>query len=358
MTDSLFDKLNDAPNEQDCATAPLEVSRRDFVRLASIATISGMTWLPGCASSGTKRRLSKRELKRPLDPQAFKEQLAGPILSLPTTFHEDLTVNHDAVYNMVNRAVRYGVPIVELTAGNSKYKLLSYGEVKGVTGAMVRATNGRGLTIAATGPWTTEQVIDYARYSEAEGADAVQILLPKDVEDEDALFEHFRAVATKTRLPIVLHGEYSLPLLRRLAEIDSIVAMKEDGRLTYYIDRSYEFGDRFEIFSGGAENRYLVGYPYGSRAFFSTYTGFAPDKPMMFWEAIQKDDLQRAVEITTTYDYPFIRRFTHPFWHATLEYFGVAKRYLRPPFETYTDEQMKEVKAFFDGQGIDPKHYT
>lgn len=133
--------------------------------------------------------------------------------------------------------------------------------------------------------------------------------------------------------------------------------MKEDGELTYYIDRAIEFGDRFEIFSGGAENRYLVGYPYGSRAFFSTYTGFAPDKPMQFWEAIRNDDLKRAVTITKKYDYPFISRFTHPFWHATLEYFGVARRYMREPFQTLPENELADVKAFFDGQGIKPADY-
>ena len=133
--------------------------------------------------------------------------------------------------------------------------------------------------------------------------------------------------------------------------------MKEDGELAYYIDREIGFGNRFEIFSGGAENRYLVGYPYGARAFFSTYTGFAPDKPMMFWDAVRKGDVPKAVSITKKYDYPFISRFTHPFWHATLEYFGVAKRFMRKPFDTLPDNELPGIKAFFEGQNIDPKDY-
>ncbi|MEX0612100.1 MAG: dihydrodipicolinate synthase family protein, partial [Pirellulales bacterium] len=323
------------------------LSRRAFLKLTGMA--AAVAAVPSMAVASAP---GQEQLKRPLDPQEFKKHLAGPILSLPTTFKEDLTVNHAAVHQMIGRAIKYGVPIFGLTAGNSKYQCLEYDEIKAVTRSMVEAADGKGLTIAATGPWPTEQVIDYARYSQAHGADSIQILRPEGVEDEKQLFEHFLAISKSTSLPTVLHGVYSLPLLRRLAEIESIVAMKEDGELTYYIDRIIEFGDRFEIFSGGAENRFLVGYPYGARAFFSTYTGFAPDKPMLFWEAIRSDDLKRAVTLTTTYDYPFIRRFTHPFWHATLEYFGVAKRYMRKPFETLPDNQLAEVKAFFDGQGI------
>ncbi len=326
-------------------------SRRSFLKL------TGMAAAAAAMPKVTFAREPERKLSRPLDPQEFKRNLAGPILSLPATFNEDLTVNHEAIHQMIGRAIRYGVPIFELTAGNSKYACLEFDEIKAVTRSMVEAADGKGLTIAATGAWPTEQVIDYAEFSKSHGADAIQILLPEGVKDENLLYEHFLKISKSTLLPIVLHGEYSRPLLERLAEIDSIVAMKEDGQLTYYIDRAVNFGDRFEIFSGGAENRYLVGYPYGARAFFSTYTGFAPDKPMQFWDAIRKNDLKQAVAITKKYDYPFISRFTHPFWHATLEYFGVAKRFMRKPFETLPESELPEVKAFFDGQGIDPADY-
>ena len=330
---------------------PTGFSRRSFLKLSGIATAA--IAIPNVAVA----LVSKETLKRPLGPQEFKKNLAGPILSLPTTFNEDLTINHSAIHQMIGRAIRYGVPIFELTAGNSKYACLEFDEIKAVTRSMVEAVNKRGLTIAATGAWPTKQVIDYAEFSQSHGADAVQILLPEGVKDEDQLYEHFLSVSKSTSLPIVLHGEYSRPLLERLAKIDSIVAMKEDGELTYYIDRALRFGDRFEIFSGGAENRYLVGYPYGARSFFSTYTGFAPDKPMLFWDAVRKGDLKKAAAITKKYDYPFISRFTHPFWHATLEYFGVAKRFMRKPFKTLPESELPQVKVFFDGQGIDPVDY-
>jgi dihydrodipicolinate synthase/N-acetylneuraminate lyase len=326
-------------------------SRRSFLRLSAMTTAAVAFPKVVHALSDDKKS------KRPLDPQEFKKNLAGPILSLPTTFNEDLTVNHDAVHQMIGRAIRFGVPIFELTAGNSKYVCLEFDEIKAVTRSMVEAADGKGITIAATGAWPTAQVIDYAQFCQSHGADALQILLPEGVKDENQLFEHFLNISKSTTLPMVLHGEYSVPLLERLAAIDSIVAMKEDGELTYYIDRAVRFSDRFEIFSGGAENRYLVGYPYGARSFFSTYTGFAPDKPMQFWEAIREGDLTKAVAITKKYDYPFISRFTHPFWHATLEYFGVAKRFMRKPFDTLPESKLPQLKEFFDGQGINPNDY-
>lgn len=350
--------------EEFCAEAsPGSSTRRSFLQWTGVAAagalaLQRMTFgKDSPPEADATSSIAKKAFKRPLDPQQFRAALAGPIMSLPTTWNEDLTVNLDAVQSMVDRGLRYGVPIYELTAGNSKYEYLTFDEIKSVSRAMVEAVNGEGVTIVATGAWQTEQVVEYAKFCEERGADGLQILLPKDVTDEDQLYKHFLTISKSTRLPIVLHGEYSRSLLTRLSEIDSIAAMKEDGELTYYIDRAIGFGDRFEIFSGGAENRYLVGYPYGSRSFFSTYTGFAPDKPMEFWAAIRNNDLKQAVAITKKYDYPFISRFTHPFWHATLEYFGVAKRHMRKPFKTLTDAEYAEIKPFFDGQGIDPAQY-
>jgi dihydrodipicolinate synthase/N-acetylneuraminate lyase len=334
------------------------LSRRKFL---SSAAAAGSLGVAGKVASVLAQPIplaqEQSRFVRPTSPAEFRLALVGPIQSQPTPIAANLDVDYDGIRNIVRRGLRYGVKIFELTAGNSQYFALSYDEIKRVTRTLVEAVEARGITIAATSSWWTDRAVDYARYAESVGADAVQVLLPTPAGGEDAIVRHFEAIAGGTRLPIVLHGVYSESLMTKLLHIESIVAMKEDSALDYYIDRMIQFGDRLEIFSGGAESRYLVGYPYGAKSFFSTYTSFAPDISMQFWAAIQQGDIRKAADITKRYDYPFIKRFTVPWWHATLEYFGVARRFVRPPQVAYTDEQMKDVKRFFDGQGIDPAKY-
>jgi dihydrodipicolinate synthase/N-acetylneuraminate lyase len=295
--------------------------------------------------------------KTPMSPAEFKRRLEGPILSSPSHFKANFEMDYQALRQMIQRALRYGVNIFALTAGNSQYQSLTYEEIKEATRVMAETVDGRGLTIAATGDWWTGQAVDYARFAESIGADAVQVLRPSRSGGEDAIVKHFETIARSTKLGLVLHGDYSDSLFEKLLQIDSIVAMKEDRDLSEYVERQISFGDRIKIFGGGQEYRYLVGYPYGATAFYSTYTTFAPDISMRFWKAIQAGDLKGAVQITSKYDYPYLRSFTHPWWHATLEYFGLGERYLRPPQLSYTDEQMKQVKLFFDKLGIDPAKY-
>jgi 4-hydroxy-tetrahydrodipicolinate synthase len=296
--------------------------------------------------------------RRLLSPQDFSRRLEGPIQSNPSPCLADYSVDYEGIRRMIRRGYRYGVRVFGLTAGNSQYHSLSQDEIRQITRVMVEsAPQDDALIIAAAGDWWTREVVAYARFAECVGADALQVMLPSLARSEDAIARHFQAVADATKLPLVLHGSYSPALLERLLKIPSIVAMKEDTELTYYIDRQIAFGDRLNIYAGGEESRFLVGQPYGARAFFSTYTTFAPDISMRFWDAVKREDIKSAAAITRKYDHPFIGRFTHPFWHATLEYFGVATRHMRPPQSTYSDAEMSEVKAFFDQQGLDPRTY-
>lgn len=335
-------------------------SRRKFLTgiAAAAGTAGAAVSMPSLTAQASP--VSQEYYRRPsgiMDPDVFRRDLAGPIQSQPTPIKANFEVDYDGVRNVVNRGLQHGVHLFELTAGNSQYFALSYEETKNLTRTLVEAVGDRGITIAATGEWWTDQAVDYARYAESVGATALQVLLPAPHGDDDSLVRHFESIARATRLPLVLHGQYSDALLGRLIHIETIAAMKEDSTLEYYVDRIIHFGDRLNIFGGGAENRYLVGYPYGAKSYFSTYTSFAPDISMKFWRAIQQDDIKKAAQLTMRYDYPFIERYSIPFWHATLEYFGVCGRFLRPPQVAFTNEQMKSVKEFFDGQGVYPANY-
>ncbi len=284
-------------------------------------------------------------------PGEFKKRLRGPILSAPTVYTADYAVDHTGMRAMVDRSAKAGVTIFSLTRGNNQYDQLTYEEIKALTRTMAEAAAGRGIFIAATGPWWTGQAVDYARFAESAGADAVQIMPPPDVSD-DAYVQHITAIAKAVLIGLVLHGQPSLALLRRLAAVDSLVAIKEEFTTDYTLPIYKELGDRFNIFAGGTNARFLTYRPYGMQAYYSAFATFAPDFAMRFWRAVENNDLVQANEIVMKYDVPFFERWSHPFWRATLEVFGVAGRHQRPPQETFTDRQMNEVKAFYGALGL------
>ena len=153
-------------------------------------------------------------------------------------------------------------------------------------------------------------------------------------------------------MPLILHGEFSPALLERLIKIDSIVGMKEDVSLEYYIQVQRKFGERLIIFEGGPEYAFLVAQPYGARASYTTLGTFVPKITQKFWQAIEASNLPEAYRIVKTYEHPFFDRWSHSFWRASLECFGVAQRYLRPPEKSFTDMQMREVTTFYKSLGL------
>ncbi|MEP0842809.1 MAG: dihydrodipicolinate synthase family protein [Phycisphaerae bacterium] len=326
------------------------LNRRELLKLSAAGAAALLAPRRGSALASAPSPAARE----PVSPADFRQRLRGPILSIPTPFTADFKVDYDGVRRMIERAAKAGVSVFALTMGNGQYAALLYEEIKELTRVVVEAAAGRGLTISAAGNWWTGQVVDYARFAESVGADSVQIMVPEGC-GEDGCVEHFKAVAAATRLPLVLHGDYSVALLEKLVRIDSVAALKEDVTLDYYIDRQRRFGDRLAIFGGGTEYRFLVAWPYGSRAYYSAYAAFAPEVSMKLWRAVQNGDSAAAYRMVNTYDHPFLARWSHGFWRASLEHFGVAGRFLRPPQPFFTDAQMKDVAAFYDGLDLRPR---
>jgi dihydrodipicolinate synthase/N-acetylneuraminate lyase len=288
-----------------------------------------------------------------LTPQQFKQRLVGPILTIPTPFTESGEIDFPGVQRMIRNALAHEATVVALTAGNSRYDQLSFDEVKQLTRVVVESVGGDGMCIAATGFWNLERVLEYVHFAEHIGASAVQVTKPNDADDQ-TVAQFYQDVARATQLAIVLHGEFSEDLLRRLIKIDSIVAMKEDVGLEYLIDCQIDFGERLTVFPGGFESRMLVAYPYGVRAYYSVFYQFSPQLGKQFWHAIRDGDIKAAGQFVMKYERPFAKKWSWPFWMGTIEHFGVAQRFLRPPEKALSDEQMDDVKAFWDSLGVRP----
>ena len=321
------------------------VPRRRFLQAATAATA-----LPFLTPYST-RQTSAAD-RRSLSPTEFRERMRGPVLSIPTPFTREYAIDHQAIRNMVTGAADVGVKIFALTHGNGQYAYLTDEEILELTRTL-EAVGNQGITIAAApGGWTA-QVANYARFAASVGADAVQIVRPERCDDESVV-EHYRIVADACGLPIVLYGDFPSDLLEKLVEVPAVSALKEDVTLNYYIDRQRRFGDRLAIFGGGTESRFLVAQPYGSNCYYSAYTAFAPQAAMDFWKRVQSGDQLGAYAWVNKFDYPFLDRWSHAFWRASIEHFRIGQRYLRPPQRSFTDEQMKGVSSLYDELGLTP----
>ncbi len=119
--------------------------------------------------------------KKILTPLEFKAKLKGPVLSTPTAFTQTFEIDYKGMAKVITRALDYGCKVITLTSGNSRYDRLSFEEVEKLTKLVVETVGNRGITIAASGDWSEDSIINYVRYAESIGASAVQVNVPKAI---------------------------------------------------------------------------------------------------------------------------------------------------------------------------------
>jgi dihydrodipicolinate synthase/N-acetylneuraminate lyase len=329
----------------------MSLHRRQFFATAALPAASILV-------AGLRNSVGSELARTRLTPAEFRRKLRGPMLSFPTCYTNDFQLDYAGMRRMIDRAIESGVKVVTLTAGNNDYESLNDDEIKQLTRFMIESVDGRAVTIAATNAWWTGQSVEYAKFAEAAGADAVQILMAAHGSD-DGHVKHFQQIASATRLPLVLHGEPSMELWKRLLAIDSLVAFKLEADHPKGLPVLQQFGDRLTIFSGGLDSMFLPYQPHGMQAYFSVFAPFAPEISMQIWKAVTENRLDDAHELIKKYETPFYEIWGklggQAFWRATLEHFGVASRWMRPPAQSITDAQMQEVKLFYDQLGLMPR---
>jgi 4-hydroxy-tetrahydrodipicolinate synthase len=113
--------------------------------------------------------------------------------------------------------------------------------------------------LAGAGGYNTQEVIELARELESLGVNGLLSVTPYyNKPTQEGLYQHYRAIARSTRLPIVL---YNVPgrcgtnlepsTVKRLAEIDNIVGIKEaSGNISQMAALANAVPDDFAILSG------------------------------------------------------------------------------------------------------------
>ena len=147
-----------------------------------------------------------------------------------------------------------------------------------------QVAKGRVKIMAGTGSNSTAEAIEYTKHAEKVGADAALVVAPYyNKPTQEGLFQHFKAVAAATSLPIFI---YNIPgrsvvnitdaTLARLAEIKNIAGVKDaTGDLARVATLWHLVGDRLVQFSG--EDMTPIGFnAMGGRGVISVVANLAP----------------------------------------------------------------------------------
>ena len=131
--------------------------------------------------------------------------LTGTIPVIPTPFHEDESIDFDALTSCVEFAVRVGVTGFCLPAYGSEFYKLSEAERMQVVQTAVRAAQGKVLVIAQSNHPAAVQAAEIARANEALGADLISFAIPRTFALPEAdLLSYCRKVCSAVEVPILV----------------------------------------------------------------------------------------------------------------------------------------------------------
>ncbi|OUM88398.1 MAG: 4-hydroxy-tetrahydrodipicolinate synthase [Bacillus thermozeamaize] len=163
------------------------------------------------------------------------------ITAMITPFDERGQVDWEACGALIDHLVNHGTDDLVVAGTTGESPTLTDEEKLELFRFAVQKMRGRGQVIAGVGGNNTEKTIWLSREAQKCGVHALMLVLPYyNRPSQEGLYQHFKAIAGKVDLPIMLYnipGRTAVNLtpetLKRLAEIDNIVAIKEaSGDLT------------------------------------------------------------------------------------------------------------------------------
>lgn len=183
---------------------------------------------------------------------------AGAWTALVTPFRGG-SVDEAALRELVERQIDAGIDGLVPCGTTGESATLQGDEHRQVVRAVVQQARGRVPVLAGAGSASTARSIELAAIAKESGADGVLLVCPYYNRPTQAGLEaHFRAVAAAVSLPVVLYNvpgrtgcDLTVETLRRLADVKSIVAIKEAGGSVARVQQILgACGDRFAVLSG------------------------------------------------------------------------------------------------------------
>lgn len=184
----------------------------------------------------------------------------GQVLTaMVTPFDQQGEVDVNAVKDLVNHLIATGTEGLVVSGTTGESPTLTTEEKVELFQLVVEAAAGRVPVIAGTGSNNTRASIALTKKAEEAGVDGIMLVVPYyNKPSQEGLYQHFKAIAESTSLPIMLYNipgrtsvNMSADTIVRLSEIDNIVAVKEaSGNLDVMAEIIERTPEDFLLFSG------------------------------------------------------------------------------------------------------------
>lgn len=195
------------------------------------------------------------------------------ITAMVTPMNADLSVDYGRAAELARHLAASGSESLVVSGTTGESPTLTKEEKLKLFETVVAAVGEKVAVIAGTGSYSTADAVALTRAAEATGVHGILQVTPYyNKPPQEGLYQHFKAVAAATRLPVILYNVPSRTAINmsaqttlRLAEIENIIGIKECGDLGQLTEILAGAPEGFRVWSGddAATLPYLALGAYG-----------------------------------------------------------------------------------------------
>jgi len=224
-------------------------------------------------------------------------------------------IDESALERLICAQIRGGVDGIVPVGTTGESPTVDYEEHIHIIKLSAKFGAGRVKVLAGTGGNSTTEAIYLTEHAEKVGADgSLQVAPYYNKPTQEGLFQHFREVARKTRLPIVL---YSIPgrcgieigvdtVVRLQRACRNVVGIKEAGGNADRVSQlRAALGPRFEIMSGD-DSLTLPFMAVGAQGVISVASNLIPKQVTQMVRAFAGGKFKKALALHQKY-YPLFK---------------------------------------------------
>lgn len=291
------------------------------------------------------------------------ENFGRVLTAMVTPFDKELKVDYEKAAQMAEKLAKTGSEGIVVSGTTGESPTLSKEEKIRLFEVVVNAVGGKVAVIAGTGSYSTQDSIDLTREAEEKGVDGVMLITPYyNKPPQEGLYQHFRAIAQNTRVPVLLYnvpsrtGVNLLPqTVARLAEIENIKAIKEaSGNLSQVAEIRRLTPNSFYIYSGD-DNITLPVLSVGGHGVVSIASHLVGTKLKEMIDAYFGGNVKKATEIHLKllpfFDALFTTTNPIPI-KAAIRFTGLDVGGTRLPLVDMTEEQLRILRTTMEKLGI------
>jgi len=273
-------------------------------------------------------------------------------------------LDEPALARLIKNQIKGGVDGIVPVGTTGESPTVDYDEHLRIIELAVQLAGGKIKVMAGTGANATSEAIYLTKSAEELGADAsLQVAPYYNKPSQEGLYQHFRAIAKNTKLPIILYSipgrcgiEIAVETVKRLAkDCKNVVGIKEAGGSCDRVSQlRATLGPEFAIFSGD-DSLTLPFMSVGANGVISVASNVIPREVSQMVRAFAQGDSAKALRLHARY-YQFFKDLfveTNPVpVKAVLAMQGLIEEQYRLPLVSMTDASRAKLKATLKAVGI------